>query len=370
MKLIVIKNNLKDILGINERAVSEHQNLPILKNVSVEAKGNTITLTSTNLEIAIQTTLLGKIVEEGKITVPLRTLLGVIANVPSDRLTLEQSKNGLEIKTDNYRAAIQGISAEEFPIIPKIKNTEHYIEIQTTAFKDALSQVIVASQHSDIRPEFNSVLFDFSLDLIKLTATDSFRLAEKSIYEKQFKSTHKEGFKILIPLKTCHELMKILKDEEILKIYHDEHQILFKTNTSDLISRLINGNFPDYQAIIPQKFSAEVILERQEFLNAIKLASIFGDRSNEIKIRISENKKALEVFSADQAIGENSYLIPAKIKGEVKECGFNWRYLSDGLKAFRAEEIFFGINDENKPALIKLNREASYFYIVMPILKA
>ncbi len=369
MKLIIIKSNLREGLLALERATAEHQNLPILKNVLIEAQGNGIKLTTTNLEIAITTSVSGKVIEAGKITVPLDLFLNIINNLQSERLNIEYKNPLVEIKTDNYEATLQATPADDFPIIPKIKNQDTSIEIQSDILREALIQVAPSAQFSELRPELSSVFFSFLLDHIKLAATDSFRLAEKTIPKTHLLKAPEEAFKILIPLKTVHELIRILKNNAPIKISRDENQVLFSSDQFELVSRLIDANFPDYEYLIPKTFDTKTTLNREEFLNAIKLVSVFSAKVHEIKLRLPEDRRYIEVFSGDRALGENKYLLPVKADGSSREASFNWRYLTDGLKAIPTESVFMGLNEDNKPAVIKSPNDASYFYILMPILK-
>ena len=370
MKVIVIKNNLKDGLNAVGKIAGGNLQLPILKNILIEAMNNKIVLTATNLEIAIKFAVSGKIIENGSLAVPAGIFSNLISNIPNERLNIESKKESLEIQTDNYGATVNSSAADEFPLIPKIKNQENFIEIDSAVLKDALNQVVIASQFSELRPELNSVFVEYSLDALKFVATDSFRLAEKVIGETQIDSSSEESFNFLLPIQSANELLRILGSEGKVRIYHDENQVLFKTENWELFSRLMEGNFPDYKAVVPKKYSAEISVSREEFMNSLKLAGIFSAKTNEVKIKILESKKALEISSTDQSLGENSYLLPAKLNGSAKEVSFNWKYLSDGLKAVQAEEIFFGLNEDNKPAVIKSLKDTSYFYLVMPILKA
>ena len=194
-------------------------------------------------------------------------------------------------------------------------------------------------------------------------------MSEKTIQNTQFKTNHTSEFKILIPLKTSQELLRILKDDDTLFIYHDSNQILFKTSRFEFISRLVDGNFPDYAAVIPTTFGTEAILKHGDFLNALKVTAVLSSRTNEVRIQILLPKKNLEISSGNQAVGENTYLLTGKIAGDPIDTTLNWRYVLDALKALKTEDVFVGINKENKPALIKSPHDASYFYIVMPILK-
>lgn len=370
MNLIIIKDKLRDGLMAVSRASDEHQNLPILKNVLISSGDNQIKLVATNLEIAISYKVPGKVIEGGSVTIPVNTFLNIINNIQSERLTLEVKNDVLEVKTDNYQAKIQTLPTEDFPIIPQVKNIEEYITVDPIVLKEAISQSVTAAQFSDLRPELNTICLVFNLDSLVFAATDSFRLAEKTIYSTQFKTNFSREFSVLVPLKTANELLKIIKETDPVSIYLDQNQVLFKTDQFEFISRLSEGTFPDYKKVVPDKFDSEAIIKKDEFLNALKLTGVFGSKISEIKIKFLENKKGVEIFSGEEGLGENSYVLPAKIQGEEGEVGFNWRYLSEGLKALGTEEVVFGINKDNRPAIIKAVGDGSYFYILMPILKA
>lgn len=369
MKIVVIKNNLKNGLSAVGRIAGENLQLPILKNILIETQENKIVLTATNLEIAVKYSVSGKVIENGSATVPAGVLSNLISSIASERLNLESKKSILEVKTDNYQAAINSSSTDEFPLIPKIKTGGNSLELESGTLKDALQQVMAASQFSELRPELNCIFMEYSVDNLKIAATDSSRLAEKNLSASQFSSTVSGPFSFLLPLSSGQELLRILEEEGKIKIYRDENQVFFKTEQWEFFSRLLEGTFPDYKQIIPKKHGAEITVSREEFLNSLKLAAIFSVESGEVRIKILEGKKALEISSSDQAVGENSYLLPAKVEGSAKEIFFNWKYLSDGLKALKSEEVLFGANDDNKPSVIKSPKDSSYFYIVMPILK-
>jgi len=368
MKLIILKTNFKEGLSVIEHAITDNVHLPILKNVLLKTTENKIKLSGTNLELGINSFINAKITEQGSLTIPFQTLNNIISNTDSDRISLETDKNNLLISTDNYKARIQGIEEKEFPIIPTIENKESFLEINSTIFKDALLKVIYAAQVSEIRPEISGVLFDFQITVLKLVATDSFRLAEKTLFDKHLKTNFKEGFRIIIPLKTIQEIIRIFPDDSPLTIQTDANQILIKNKDHELISRLISGEYPDYKQIIPKNIETEAILNREKFMSAVKLVSSLTGKVNEIKVRSKKEDGVIEVYSSNQQIGENSYLIPTKLQGDdFSEISFNWRYLNDGLKSLKNEKITFGVNGDNKPAILKATEDTSYFYIVMPI---
>lgn len=370
MKFVSIRSNMKDVLGSVQRATGENVNLPILRNIIISAGSGRISLAATNLEFAITATVSGKIIEDGRVTVPAGLMVNLIGSLQSDRLNFESRGDHLEIKTDNYSATLQGLPADDFPITPKIADHGRYFEIKGIFLKEAIQQAAIASQFSDLRPELNSVLFDFSLEILKLVSTDGFRLAEKTVAANLFTAKIPDPFRVLVPLRTTQELLRIIGTDDTVRLYHDTNQILFKTENIELISRLSEGSFPDYAAIIPTSFATEIIVNREEFLNAIKLAGVFGQKNNELKIVVHPNKKAIEVTSADQAFGENNYLLPAKIKGPAAEVLFNIHYLSDAVRSVIGEDVFMGLQEDTNPALIKSSSDESYLYVLKPILKA
>ncbi len=366
MKLIILKQNLKDALSAVERGVIENNNLPILKNVLIKADTR-VSLSTTNLEIGVRCTTAGKITENGSITVPFHPLYNIVSVSDSERIALTTEKNNLIVKTDNYEAKIQGIDENEFPIIPKVENAEHGIMIDASELKRALSEVVSSAQTNEIKPELSGVLFDFQVTMLKLVATDSFRLAEKTLFNTNFKTTIERGLRAIVPLRTIQEVLRIFSDDQKLKIAFDTNQVLFESENISLISRLIDGQYPDYQAIIPKNSETEIIAERTNLITALKLVSNFSGRTSDVKFKATADAKALEVYSNNQYLGENNYLIPIKKKGEGFEAvSFNWRYLLDALRPIEAKQIMIGINGDTKPAVIKPLDDETLLYIVMP----
>lgn len=368
MKIVLFRENLKNGLVVAEKAVSENTNLPILKNVLIKTIDNKIQIISTNLELAITKFISGKIIENGALTIPFNTFYNIVANTTNDRINLEKNNNNFIFKTDNYQAKIQGLAEDEFPIIPKLENTNNYLEIDPIVFKDALGKVIHAAQISEIRPEISGILFDFQMTILKLVATDSFRLAEKTLNSTQFKHNFDKNFRVIIPLKTAQELLRVFPNDQNIRIYLDNNQILFRNNDVEVISRLIDGTYPDYQPIIPKNTETEVVVNRDHFINAIRLVNNFSGKTNDIRLAVRDDQKVLDVYSVNQFLGENNYLIPAKASGSnFQDVAFNWRYLLDGLKVVGGENILFGVNGNNRPALLKPLDDKTFFYILMPI---
>jgi DNA polymerase-3 subunit beta len=263
---------------------------------------------------------------------------------------------------------MQGAPAEDFPIIPRMEDMDHRMEIDPVVFQDALQQVISAAHISDIRPEISGVLFDFQMTLLKLVATDSFRLAEKIIDGGKFKHTFEAGFRAIVPLRTAQELLRVISRTAPLLVHCDGSQMLFTSDDVELISRLIDGTYPDYEQIIPKDVETEIALDKAHLINAVKLVSNFSGKTNDVRLSTDDEGKTVVVHSVNQFLGENKYLIPARVTGaQIADIPFNWRYLLDGLKSISEESIILKLNGSNRPALIRPAGDSSFVYIVMPI---
>ncbi|MFH1193228.1 MAG: DNA polymerase III subunit beta [Candidatus Jorgensenbacteria bacterium] len=367
MKLIILKNNLTEALYAVERAVGINTNLAILKNILLKTEDNKILVVATNLELAITATIPGKIIKPGEITVPFAILSTIVRNVVAERVTLEEQDHNLLITTDNYEAKVQTQGAKDFPIIPTVRDTTHFISLPTELLKTTLGNVVVATQFSDIRPEISGVLIRYTEGKFTFVATDSFRLAEQVLEGKQVVSGYDE-VSAIIPLRTAEELLRVMDSENgEIRMAIDANQILLQTTSLSVISRLIDGTFPEYHSIIPKQVQYEFSINRQEFLSAIKLVSAFSGRTNDISLTVGEGKKFLELYSADSAFGENRYRVPIKLKGDKFSIAFNWRYLLDGLKVYHCEEILVGVNAADRPAVLRNASDPSLVYVLMPI---
>lgn len=366
MKLIVLRNNLKNGLDTAGRAIGSNLNLPVLGNILIKTDVGGIFVSATNLECAITKKIPGKVMEEGSITVPYNTLSSIVNNSTSERISIEVRDKNLYLETDNYKATIQGIAEEEFPIIPLIQEGPEHLELEAGVLRDKLQKVVIAAGVSDLRPEISGVLFVIEPTVMKLVATDSFRLAEATIGGTQFKNTLEQGVRCIVPLKPAQELVKIFSDDEKVRIFIEKNQILFKGETATMISRLIDGNFPDYEAIIPKTVAVDILAKREDLINALRVMSAFAGRANEIKVEVKD-EKTIELYARDSALGENKYLLPATISGDATTLTFNGKYLFDGIRAESGEDIYIGLNGDTKPSVIRAPKAFSYFYIVMPI---
>jgi len=372
MRLISLQENLKKGLNMVGHITSKNINLPILNNVLIRVENGNIELISTNLEIGITHQLRGKIEQDGQFTVDSKLITEYVNLLTGgEKVKVEDKEGELKIECGGYKTKIKGESAKEFPLIPVIPRNNYY-SCQSEELKKALTSVIFAVSTSENRVELTGVFFSFNKNRLSLAATDSYRLAEKEISVDNSGMT--EEHKIIVPAKTAQELLRILNnfddsgqgEEAKVKICLAENQILFTVDSVDLISRLINGHYPDYKQIIPAKSQTEVSAERVELIRAVKAAALFSKTGiNDVTLNFSKNKIIVSAFSG--ASGESQIEIKADIKGIDNDITINSRYLIDGLNNIEGGAVKIGILNSNTACLLKPEKENGYLYIVMPI---
>ena len=264
-----------------------------------------------------------------------------------------------------------GISADDFPIIPKISEGE-FISVSSKLFCEGLNYVSDLANVNTARPEISGVFLYFKDKSITMAATDSFRLGEKTLNLKK-ETDLKKDYSLIIPQKTAKEIINTFSNtEKELKIYFSSNQIMIESQLEEtkhpqtqLVSRLIDGDYPNYKEIIPQKSSTKITVLKSDFLNQIKSAGIFSGKTSEIKVKI--NKKKIEVSSRSSELGEYNSLIEGETEGKDVEISFNYKFLIDGISLVKSSEIILELNGEASPGLIRPVGDQSFIYIIMPI---
>ena len=373
MKLLIPQEKLKQGLNIVERISSKSLTLPILNNILIGTEKNFLNLSATDLEIGVRWWVLSKVEKQGSVTIPSRLLSSFVNLLPNSNVTLESKNNNLSVKSDSYKTEIKGLSAEEFPIIPTIVDGES-ISLDGSAFCRDLGQVVDIPVPSTTRPEISGIYFSFQKNTITIAATDSFRLGEKRIFLKSSSSLTKE-YSLILPQKTIKEIVNIFNEKPgELKMYFSPNQIMFEYPMEEInhpqiqiISRLIEGDYPNYKEIIPKKYTTRLILDRNEFLNQVKTASLFSGKVNEIKIKVEPKTKKVSILSQSSELGDHQSFITGKVEGEPVEISFNHRFLLDGLQSIKTAEVIFELNNDSGPGVLKSPNDGTYLYVVMPI---
>ncbi len=381
MKLSCTYKNLKKAVDYTDKIAGKQNSLPILNNILMEADNGVLKLSATNLEIGIISTLRVKIEESGKIAIPAKTLAGFMANLPSETTNIEIETEGYDLKiiSGNYKVKIKGINDEDFPIIPKIK-TEFFLEIPALKTKEIISKILVSVATAQNRIELTGINISENENKLILAATDSFRLSEGviPIIERKESPNEEKIASHIIPAATFMELVRLIDLEtEKIKIAFEDGQVFFEINGNLLMSRLINGNYPDYKQIIPNKFSTQIFVFRDEIIKAVKVASVFTDnKSGEVNLKIDIQKKEIIIKSYSNESGENETRLKAEfLSGDDQDIYLNPRYFLDGLNSLSTHKAVIFVNNSHSPLIFKNAGDKEneimegFLYMVMPIKK-
>ncbi len=362
MRLQVTQQNLNRALGTVARVANTRNQLPILANVLIKTSDNRLSISATNLDIAISQYIGSKVTEEGSITVPARLMQDFISSLPDGVIELKLEDTKLHIKTEKYQSVVNGVLADDFPVMPAIQSGEQ-LQIGSTELKKALQQVVFAASSDESRPVLTGVLLRGEDTKLHIAATDSYRLAEKTINLKLAKPID-----LLVPATAMHDLLRILGDaDEVVTITYDEQQVLFQVSDIELVARLLEGKYPDYQKLIPDQFSISAELKRSELLNVTKVSSLFARESaGSITIEVDETDQQLSIHSIASQLGENTATANGVIAGNGT-ITLNSRYLLDGLNAIGDDMVVFGFNGKLEPTVIRAKDDLNYTHVVMPL---
>ncbi|MBM3256473.1 MAG: DNA polymerase III subunit beta [Candidatus Moranbacteria bacterium] len=370
MKIICTRDNLRRGITHCERSAGKNPSLPILGNIMLEAEKGLLKISATNLETGVISYVRAKVEKEGKTTVPAGLLAGLVHNLKDDQLSIEEDGQMLKIGSVNFESKIRTIPAEEFPLIPKVEKGET-IKIPGRYFGEAIRRVSPALATLETKLELTGICLTIRKDELKIAATDGYRLAEKII--KTANKGIAEETIIIVPGRGMGEIEKIFGEEgREVTLTSSENQIAFQNEDVYFVSRLIEGQYPDYKQIIPSEFKAKAKFDKEEMLSSLRLAGIFSvAQTKDVKIKLEDDKISLHATSGE--LGEHHASIPADVEGEKLEVTFNYQFLQDGLNCIGEDEILFSLNGSEGPSLMrgidkKTKGEVSdFFYIVMPI---
>lgn len=366
MKVICQRDELENALNIVNRAISPNNTLPVLNNILIKAEGKKLFFASTNLEIAIQYNMDADVRNEGAITVPAKLITSYVSLLKEDSVELSLVAGvTLELKSKTSKTKMKGISADEFPLIPKVEK-ENVLQIPTKDLEKAITQTVFAASVNTTRPVLSGVLFKVDKDVIKLVATDSYRLAEKTI---KLKESAKFEIRSLVPARTVSELGKLLSKSAVkdVEINFSKNQVLVRIDGIELTSRLIEGKFPDYEKIIPKTSKSVAEVSVDELSLVVKRVSLFArENNNNIKLTVT-NDGILQIATDETKVGEEKAEIPIKMEGENNKIALNSQYLLDVLTFVSEGKINLGINDKLSPAMVKPLKGDDYVYIIMPL---
>ena len=375
MKIQCIKENLISAVNLLTRIATKNATLPILSSIYMEVNKKQVSLRATNLEVGVVVGMRAAVEREGGVVLSSQILSGVINEIKEDKIIIEKQGDGIEIKTETFKTKIKGLKTKEFPLIPQIKG-DVSLKMGGECLSGAIGQVISSAAISNMRPDLAGVYVAWRDGCVYFVATDGFRLSERMVKLKgDAKTTGKESGAIIIPGKTASEIVHIFgKTKEDVDIIIEESQIAIKSANIYLVSRIIDGNYPDYTQIIPKEHKTEVIVGREDLLGAIKIASLFSSvEANEVTLEAWPTKKEMAVSAESKEKGQALKKIKIRGEGKSMKITLNHRYLADGIGNIKEKEIKLLVDLPKSPVLIKPYRgddkKTNFLCMVSPIKK-
>ena len=374
MKISILQQDLLPALQSVARSCGVRASLAVLANILIQAQDNILKLSATNLEVGVIKVVKASIQESGEITVPAKTLLEIVSSLGTSELELVTEGDQLLITSLHFNAKLNGIPANEFPAIPLA--SEKSISVSAKVLALSLPQIAFAAASEDGRPILTGVLTEIHKDALELVATDGFRLAHKTAdLSKQAHSPAREEFRSLIPRRTFEEVVRLIAEEAggeenalvEVSTSDNQNQIIFKIGQTQLSSRLIEGQFPAWEKIIPKTEAATATLSRTDFLKAVKIASVFarGETANIIKINLAAGK--FSISSEARELGGQETQLESVTEGEDLVIAFNSRFLTESLSACSSSQVKVQFSGSLSPTLIKPLDEPGLEYVIMPV---
>ncbi|MEO7933745.1 MAG: DNA polymerase III subunit beta [Chthoniobacterales bacterium] len=361
MKFSVSKEKLNEGLQAVQNVVSTRTTLPILSNVLIQATESGLTLTTTDLDVGIRIQVEATVERIGATTLPARRLSSIVRELPSSDIQFDvDSKNSASIRCGASFFKILGLPEEEFPPLSRFENARVF-NIKQKELKDGLKKTAYAISTDETRYVLNGVLHSFKENKLSLVATDGRRLA---LVDIELEFPRSQETEVIIPTKAITEISRLLKDDGEVKVSISDNQVAFELNNTLLISKLIEGNYPNYRQVIPGEARERVILERESFLNCVRRVAILAsDKSNSVKLIFSKNN--IDITANTPDVGEARESVAVTYKGKDMAIAFNPEFLMAPLRNLPNDEVFLDLIDEMSPGVIKI--QTPFLYVLMPM---
>ena len=374
MKVIVKQDQLAQGVGIVSRAVSTRSPLPVLANILLQTDDGRLKLSATNLEMGISAWIGAKVEQPGSLTVPSRTFADLVSNLPSDDVTLsvDERTNTLNVRCGTLNTDIKGISADEFPPMPEPDLTAS-IPLNVANFKEMIQEVVFAASREESRPNLTGVHLSFEGDYLVLAATDGYRI---SIAKAIMAQKPAQKIEALIPARALAELARIaVNGDETLQMVFPagRGQVIFHLHDVELVSQLIEGNFPNYAAIIPPSFKTRTVISTADLLKACRQTEIIAREGSYIaRLDIqpesgAEKPSQLEISASSEQTGSSEVMVDASIDGTPLLIAFNVRFLREVLEVIKTPNVVLETNAANSPAMLRPVGDESFQHIIMPM---
>lgn len=365
MKIECSIEKIRNAISQTERVTGKNLTLPVLNSILLIAANKRLKLRATNLSLGVEIEVPAKLEKEGIVAVSGAVLNAMFSNFPqNENIHLEDRDGNLLVKTNKSQITLKAEPHEDFPTIPIVSGAT--FEIDSKKLTDGIKSTYYSASVSDIKPEISSVYIYTNDDSLVFVSTDSFRLAEKKIKIKGLP----EIPGMIIPFKNVGEILRIFGEiPGPVKVCFNKNQISFSSENTYLTSRVIDGIFPDYRQIIPGDFSTEVVVLKQDLLNALKLSNVFSDKFNQVNLSINPKNKIFELSSQNRDVGENKTRLDAVLKGESVELSFNYKYFLDCFQSITTDSVSVRMSGSGRPMVVTPVSDTSFTYLIMPMNK-
>ena len=363
MRFETTTEQLSQATAIAARFVERRPNLPVLAGILITADGNRVILRATNLECGVEISIPAKVSEDGTVAVLGGTLAGFLNNARGKGVTAELKGEIFKVETQSAEASIKTIPHQDFPVLPRVPASNSF-SLKASDLVKAIRGVAYCASLSAVKPELQSVLLYGEAGKLTAVATDSFRLAEKSVPLRKGGSVPH----ILIPARNAAELMRILEGVGgDVEVYYSENQLSTQADNIYYTSRLLDGAFPNYRQILPKDFATQAVVLREDFGGSLKALSVFADKFAQVALSIEPSKKSLFLTSRNPDVGEQTSALKATVQGDATAMSFNGRYLADSLQSIGGDSVRLMSNGPGKAMLIKDAADDSFLYLAMPM---
>ena len=373
MQVTCLRENLSRGLANISRAVAARATLPVTQNVLLEDDNGQLKLTATNTEISISTWIGAQIEGDGSVTVPARMLNDFVNSLPGQtvQIDLQTEPVGVVVTCDKFTATINGIAAEEFPPIPAVEGGTS-VTIPADAFRGALERVVFAAATDDSRPVLTGVKVELVEDSFTLAAADGFRLAVET---GKLGASVSEDVGVIVPAKTLAEVERLLGDGSStveLSVDANGRSAKFKLDTSEIVTSLVQGTFPDYEKLIPTSYGTKATIDLASMVQATRAASIFArDGSGIIRVIVSPGNGdaggTVKIISRAEEVGSNENELDASIEGEESKVAFNSKFLMDVLNVLSGDNVDIETTTPSSPGVFRSAKHEGYTHVVMPM---
>jgi len=366
MNLTIAKDQILNGLQAVQNVVSTRTTLPILSNVLVRASEGRVEFTATDLDVTVSCSVEASVKKAGATTIPVKKLFGIIRELSSPEIEIEtDDKNVTSIRAGSSFFKIRGLAAEEFPPLPKFKEDKR-VTVPQEKFRGMLKKTSFAISTDESRYVLNGIFLSLKDHKITMVATDGRRLA---LVDEEAELSDKSQGEFIIPAKAVNELGRLLQDQGDVDVNFSDNQASFTLKSEKgpgvlIVSKLIEGNYPNYRQVIPGETKERIALPREEFLHALRRAEIMtSDKQNSVKMAFGKNQLAITANSPD--VGEARETMAINYKGKEMAVAFNPAYLIEPLNALANDEVFIELIDELSPGVLKIN--GPFLYVVMPM---